>query len=41
MINPEDRKYLCLECGYISLDEEDALEHQVYCDNPMELIHEQ
>ncbi|KKN55034.1 hypothetical protein LCGC14_0586350 [marine sediment metagenome] len=33
----ENRVYKCLGCGFVGLERE-ADEHQVKCDNPMELI---
>jgi len=32
------RRYRCLGCGYESINELDAENHQVECDNAMELI---
>lgn len=37
---PEDRRYKCLGCGFESINELDAENHQIKCDNAMERIKE-
>lgn len=34
----KSRIYECLGCGFIG-SEQEAEEHQIKCDNPMEMIH--
>ncbi len=38
MHHMQQRRYRCLGCEFTSIDEQDALNHQVHCDNAMEKI---